>query len=194
MAGGGSTAVSSWLWIKWIGFIAAAAAVYFIQPYLQRKVQAKMLQTLRSHEWWAQFAAGKIVLARLYEFENDSCQIVDHEGNAYSFESRARAENWMREEQYSRVSDLVADGKLPQDFKVPRDGDQSHDDDELLLARMRENPELQPFLDRSLFDSFGPEREDVRCAHIGCLHGAVEKSPLCRRHHFENVTGRPFIG
>lgn len=195
MASGGSIAVSNWLWLKWIGFIAIAAAVYLIRPYLQRNGQARMLQSLRSHEWWAEIVGSKVHLAHLYEFADDSCQIVDHEGNAYSFESRARAENWMLEEEYSRVASLIDAGELPKDFKVPVDGNPQDDaDDELLLARMQESPDIQPFLDRSFFDSLGPEREDVRCAHIGCSYGAVETSTLCRRHHFENVMGRPFIG
>jgi hypothetical protein len=168
--------------------------VYFIRPYFQRKVQARMLQSLRSHEWWAEIVGSKVNIARLYEFDDDSCQIVDHEGNAYSFESRARAENWMLEEEYSRVANLIEAGELPQDFIVPGDDKLQHDNDQLLLARMQESPDLQPFLDRSFFDSLGPEREDVRCAHIGCSSGAVEMSTLCRHHHFENVMGRPFIG
>jgi hypothetical protein len=170
-------------------------AVYSVQPYFQRKVQARMLQSLRSQEWWAQIVGSKVHLARLYEFADDSCQIVDHEGNAYSFESWARAEHWMQEEEYSRVASLIEAGELPQDFKVPGDGKAPNDiGDELLLAHLQESPDIQPFLDRAFFDSLGAEREDVRCAELGCSYGAVEGSTLCRRHHFENVTGRPFIG
>src|SRR5262245_15000499 len=182
-------------WITGFIFMAIAASVLSIQRYFQRKNQARMLRSLRSHEWWAQIVGSKVQLARLYEFADDSCQIVDHESNAYSFESRVRAENWMQEEEYSRVASLIEAGELPQDFTVPGDGDPSSDtDDELLLARMQESPDIQPFLDRAFFDSLGPEREDVRCAHLGCAYGAVELSRLCRRHHFENVMGRPFIG
>ena len=104
-------------WTTWISFTAFVGAVYYIQRYFQRKAQTRMLQTLRSHEWWAKVVGSKVQLAHLYEFADGSCQIVDPESDAYSFESRARAENWMREEKLSRVADLIAAGELPKDYE-----------------------------------------------------------------------------
>jgi hypothetical protein len=44
--------------------------------------------------------------------------------------------------------------------------------------------------DRDFYDSLGAEREGVPCRHAGCTRGAVSRSVLCRRHHFEQVQGR----
>jgi hypothetical protein len=45
--------------------------------------------------------------------------------------------------------------------------------------------------DRQFYESLGAERADVRCRSPGCLRGALPLSVLCRRHHFEQVRGRP---
>ncbi|MBB3210737.1 hypothetical protein FHS27_006585 [Rhodopirellula rubra] len=47
-------------------------------------------------------------------------------------------------------------------------------------------------MDREFCDMLGDERKDVACKRDGCDRGAVPMSVLCRRHHFENVKGRPY--
>ena len=65
-----------------------------------------------------------------------------------------------RLEEYSRVASLIEAGELPKDFKVPGDGKPPDDaDDELLLSRLQESPDIEPFLDRAFFD------------HLGCSYG-----------------------
>jgi hypothetical protein len=46
-------------------------------------------------------------------------------------------------------------------------------------------------LDREFYEALGPERPDVPCRSPGCGRGAVALSVMCRRHHFEQVMGRP---
>jgi len=46
-------------------------------------------------------------------------------------------------------------------------------------------------LDQKFYDLLGPERTAHKCKATGCEHGAIEHSLLCRRHHFENIKGRP---
>jgi hypothetical protein len=57
------------------------------------------------------------------------------------------------------------------------------DPPELTEARRRE--------DRKFYDSLGAERPAVRCRFPGCASGAVGQSVFCRKHHFEQVVGRP---
>ena len=188
MAGGGSAAVIierqidrlAWYWFALAIGLAGYAAFYFFRSYFKEDVHVKLLRSLRNQEVWAQIAGTQIRLARLYTFDDGSCQVVDHEDYATWFESNARAEQRLREDGYSRVSELIEAGRLPRGFRVRGE-------------RLRNVRGLRPGMDREFIESLGPERENVRCAHAGCTQGAIQMSKLCRRHHFEKVAGRPYI-
>jgi hypothetical protein len=47
--------------------------------------------------------------------------------------------------------------------------------------------------DRAFYDTLGDERPGAPCGEPGCDRGAILFSTRCRRHHFENVKGRPCI-
>jgi hypothetical protein len=54
------------------------------------------------------------------------------------------------------------------------------------------NEEYLRELDRAFCDRLGPEDSSKKCRRDGCGRGAVKLSVLCRRHHFENIQGRPY--
>jgi hypothetical protein len=47
-------------------------------------------------------------------------------------------------------------------------------------------------LDREFCDKLGMESSANRCRREGCIRGTVKLSVLCRRHHFEEIHGRPY--
>jgi len=47
--------------------------------------------------------------------------------------------------------------------------------------------EIENSLDRTFYDSLGPERADVPCKEPACTRGSVAYSVLCRPHHFESI-------
>ena len=46
--------------------------------------------------------------------------------------------------------------------------------------------------DRDFVDKLGTEDSLRQCRQAECIRGAVKFSVFCRRHHFENVTKRPY--
>jgi hypothetical protein len=150
----------------------------------------KMTKESIREEWWADIAEPYVRLARLQVKADGRCEVLDIDGETHAFGSYSEAETWLCEDEYSRVSALIAEGELPCDFAVPSAVDHTE-----LLTQMRDRgPELQPFIDQNFFNSLGPERQDVSCRRAGCTSGAIELSSLCRHHHFENVIGRPYTG
>jgi len=47
-------------------------------------------------------------------------------------------------------------------------------------------------LDQAFCDKLGPEDPSTKCRRDGCNRGSLERSLLCRRHHFETVQKRPY--
>jgi hypothetical protein len=45
--------------------------------------------------------------------------------------------------------------------------------------------------DRAFYESLGAERTDTACGTAGCSRGAIERSVLCRVHHFQSIRKRP---
>jgi hypothetical protein len=62
---------------------------------------------------------------------------------------------------------------------------------EARAARESEIADWQRAQDRDFYDCLGDERPLVPCRAEGCTRGSVPLSVFCRRHHFENVKGRP---
>jgi len=52
--------------------------------------------------------------------------------------------------------------------------------------------EIKGRIDRAFCDALGEEDVTRQCRHEGCYRGAVRLSVLCRRHHFEDICGRPY--
>ena len=46
-------------------------------------------------------------------------------------------------------------------------------------------------MDREFYGILGEERSNTKCKRPGCTRGAITLSVFCRKHHFENVKGRP---
>jgi len=44
--------------------------------------------------------------------------------------------------------------------------------------------------DRKFYSSFGAERSEVPCKAAECGRGSIPLSVFCKRHHFEQITGR----
>lgn len=145
-----------------------------------------MIKEVQREEWWAELVGSQVCMARLHMMTDGSCEVLDIDGTTHAFGSYVEATTWLQEDEYERVSDLISDDELPSDFRLPSGTNRSE-----LLEEMRGGgAQLQPFLDRKLFESLGTERHDVQCMRPGCSNGAIEASRLCRHHHFENVTGR----
>lgn len=147
-----------------------------------------MTKELQREEWWADVGASHVRMARLLVMTDGSCEALGVDGRTSCFGTYVEATAWLQEDEYERISDLIADGELPSDFRLPRSAERNE-----LLKEMRNGfGQLQPFLDRKFFESLGVERQDVRCMRPGCPNGAIEASRLCRHHHFENVIGRTY--
>jgi hypothetical protein len=58
-------------------------------------------------------------------------------------------------------------------------------------ARERMFADAQRARDRAFYDCLGAERPTIPCRDDGCTRGSISLSVFCRRHHFENVKGRP---
>jgi len=46
-------------------------------------------------------------------------------------------------------------------------------------------------IDRTFYESLGPENLSKKCKRDGCNRGTISLSVLCRVHHFESVKGKP---
>jgi hypothetical protein len=157
-------------WREWLLFVAGtalAAAVYFFRSFFKKRdVQVEMMRNLVKQEWWASTAAAEVRVARVYVFADGSCQIRHADEASYSFESHARAENRLREDEFAPIPELVSAGRVSR--------------------------ELQKRLERQFIDTLGAERARARCRHPGCRKGAVRFSRFCVHHHFQSVIGRPY--
>jgi hypothetical protein len=147
-------------------------------------------ETVTRDEWWADLSPPKVIWARLRTFDDGKCEVLDIDGKTHSLSSYSEAQSWLLEDEYERVSDLIAKRELPQNLSIPA----ASAERELLREMRAQPPELQTFFDRKFFESLGGERVSVGCGRPGCPNGAIELSTLCKRHHFENVIGRPYAG
>ncbi len=68
----------------------------------------------------------------------------------------------------------------------------SQNEDWLKPLKPMSDEELQKFEDENLINLLGAEDKPELCKHESCTHKRIQYSVMCRRHHFEMVTGRSF--
>ncbi|MEO6278207.1 hypothetical protein [Roseateles sp.] len=65
--------------------------------------------------WWLDWSAlpERKVWARLTVVASGDAEVLDCDGQRHQFPSAAAACLWLGEDEYSQMSDLIADGELP---------------------------------------------------------------------------------
>ena len=122
---------------------------------------------------------------RSLEYSVDGNLCFDGSGEPRHMTSVSRAtvlELWLK----------LAQGRIDELTLEPwRSGTRDPLPPEVLERRQREAAAWQLQQDRAFHDALGAERQDERCRSAKCRRGAVALSVFCRRHHFENIKGRP---
>ena len=80
--------------------------------------------------------------------------------------------------------------KLEEILRIFVDWAKSRNEDWLKPPPPISDEERQKYEDEHFYASLGDEIESERCRHDGCGHNRIRYSVMCRKHHFEMVTGR----
>jgi hypothetical protein len=87
--------------------------------------------------WWLDSSAlPEQIWARLRVAHDGSAEVLDCDGSLHQFSDASEAEHWLREDEYSRLSELLEDGEVPQDTAVP----QGTDETDLIRHMLRPDP------------------------------------------------------
>ncbi|HEX8230900.1 MAG TPA: hypothetical protein VF826_16510 [Chloroflexia bacterium] len=89
-------------------------------------------------EWWLDRSAlpGTLMWSRLTVYGDGSAEVLDLDGKSHEFTSRKDAEDWLSEDEYSPMDDLVEDGDLPATMVPPS----APSDAELVLKMLAKTP------------------------------------------------------
>jgi hypothetical protein len=73
-----------------------------------------------SEEWWLDSSGlPDLLWARLTVYSDGSAEVLDLDGTYHDFASREEAVDWLSEDEYSRMDDLIEDGLLPDTTTPP---------------------------------------------------------------------------
>jgi hypothetical protein len=83
-------------------------------------------------EWWLDWSAlPDLLWARLQVHQNGAAEVFDLDGKVHHFSSEQEARNWLFEDEYSRLEQLIQSEEVPADTISP-----SAASDEELLPKM----------------------------------------------------------